>query len=242
MKLAKQLRKAVLQAAIQGKLTEQLPEDENAENLLSIIETKKIKLIKNKIISTDKNIKPISTEEIPFDIPDTWKWVRFGEVVYYNMGKTPPRNEEKYWNKADFSWVSISDMVEDGYIQKTREFVSDLANHEIFKNRISTKGTLLMSFKLTVGRVSILDIDAYHNEAIISIYPHEDSHVFRDYLFKILPFISEWGNTKSAIKGKTLNSNSISNLLVPLAPLSEQKRIVQKLDKILPIINTLNPN
>ena len=93
-----------------------------------------------------------------------------------------------------------------------------------------------MSFKLTVGRTSILDTDAVHNEAIISILPYVDSsNSFRDYLFYFLPTIVQWGNYKNAIKGKTLNSKSISNLCIPLPPIGEQKRIVEKITKILPM-------
>lgn len=97
-----------------------------------------------------------------------------------------------------------------------------------------------MSFKLTVGRVSILDIDAVHNEAIISIYPCYDiDNATQMYLFKILPFISQYGESKNAIKGKTLNSTSINNMLVPLPPLAEQKRIVARLEELLGVCERL---
>lgn len=107
-----------------------------------------------------------------------------------------------------------------------------------FIRGISTKGTLLMSFKLTVGRTSILDIDAVHNEAIISIYPYVDTkNYFRDYLFYILPIVTQWGDSKNAIKGKTLNSKSIANLMIPLAPLNELQRIVAKIEELLPYVD-----
>ena len=122
-----------------------------------------------------------------------------------------------------------------GFIKMSKELVSTKAINEKF-TRISRAGTLLMSFKLTVGRTSILDTDAVHNEAIISILPYVDSsNSFRDYLFYFLPTIVQWGNYKNAIKGKTLNSKSISNLYIPLPPIGEQKRIVEKITKILPI-------
>ena len=89
------------------------------------------------------------------------------------MGKTPPRAEPVWW-KNDIHWVSISDMKDYGHISDTKEMVSQKALEEKFGG-ISTKGTLLMSFKLTVGRTCILDIDAVHNEAIISIYPYVDT-------------------------------------------------------------------
>ena len=95
-----------------------------------------------------------------------------------------------------------------------------------------------MSFKLTVGRVSILDIDAVHNEAIISIYPLvDDGNIEKMFLFYVLPFVSQFGESKNAIKGKTLNDTSICNLLLPLPPLAEQKRIVSKIEELLPYID-----
>ena len=97
-----------------------------------------------------------------------------------------------------------------------------------------------MSFKLTIGCVSILDIDALHNEAIISIFPIIDENtVMRDYMFKIMPYVSKTGDSKKAIKGNTLNSKSLRNLLLPLPPLEEQQRIVEKLDKILPLTDSI---
>lgn len=149
------------------------------------------------------------------------------------MGKTPPRGEQAYWSNASFPWVSISDMVEGGTIKTTKEKVSIVAVDEIFKCACSKKGSLLMSFKLTVGRTSILDIDAYHNEAIITITPFVDKcNVFRNYLFHILPLVANAGDSKDAIKGKTLNSKSLNNLLVPLPPLAEQERIVTKIVEV----------
>lgn len=76
-----------------------------------------------------------------------------------------------------------------------------------------------MSSKLTVGKCSILNIDAFHNEGIISIYPYYDDDILKQYLFKILPFMTKYGDTKCAIKGNTLNSKSLNNLLIPLPPI-----------------------
>ena len=95
-----------------------------------------------------------------------------------------------------------------------------------------------MSFKLTVGKVSILGIDAYHNEAIISIFPFvDDDRIVTSYLFKVLPLIAQNGDTKTAIKGATLNSDSLSNLLIPLPPLTEQKRIVNRIVELEPYVS-----
>lgn len=149
------------------------------------------------------------------------------------IGKTPSRGEQIYWSNGTHNWVSISDMVEGGTIKTVKEKVSDMAVNEIFKCYPSPKGSLLMSFKLTVGRTSILGIDAYHNEAIITIVPYADvDNIFRDYLFYILPTISNSGDSKDAIKGKTLNGKSLNSLLIPLPPLLEQKRIVAKINLV----------
>lgn len=225
------LRTAILQAAIQGKLTKQLPKDGDAEELLAEIESKSK--------TTNKKIKPISSKEKPFEIPNNWKWERFGKIVDFNMGKTPPRAEASYWGN-DISWVSIADMPENDVLLKTKEKISSKAFKDRFNSKICPKGTLIMSFKLTVGRCSILGIDAVHNEAIISINPIVDSgFTFRDYLARVLPFLSNYGETKDAIKGRTLNSDSLNNLLIPVPPLAEQKRIVEKVDELMTCVASL---
>jgi len=161
-----ELKNSILQLAIQGKLVEQRPEEGTGEELYQQIQAEKQRLIKEGKIKKEKQLPEIKEDEIPFDIPESWKWVRFGDIVNYNMGKTPPRSESEWW-KTEFPWVSISDMPENGYIKFTKEYVSKAAVDKVFKNRISRAGTLLMSFKLTIGRVSILDIDAVNKEEII---------------------------------------------------------------------------
>ena len=173
---------------------------------------------------------PVDT---PFDIPDSWEWVRFKDLVDYSMGKTPPRKETEYWSNGTLPRVSIADLVADGTVTATKECVNSFAAENTFKGKISKAGTLLMSFKLTVGKVSILGIDAFHNEAIISIYPFVDpDKITTMFLFATLPLLSQSGDTKSAIKGNTLNSDSLDALLIPLPPIMEQKRIFDKLHEL----------
>ena len=182
-------------------------------------------------------IRDIS-DEIPFEIPDSWEWVRFSNLVNFSIGKTPPRKETEYWENPIYPWVSIADMPADGTVLSTKEKVNQYAADNTFKSGISPIGTLIMSFKLTVGKVSILGIDAYHNEAIISIFPFvDDDRIVTSYLFKVLPLIAQNGDTKTAIKGATLNSDSLSNLLIPLPPLTEQKRIVNRIVELEPYVS-----
>ena len=246
------LKKSVLQEAIQGKLVQQIAEEGTAQKLLEQIKTEKQKLVKEgKLKKSALNDSVIFrgddnkyyeqigencndiTDEIPFDLPYNWCWCRFSNIVSMTIGKTPARGEQTYWINGKYNWVSISDMVDGGSISTTKEKVSDLAVKEVFSAPISEKGSLLMSFKLSIGKTSILDIDAYHNEAIITISPIIDKeYAMRNYLFKVLPLIANLGESKDAIKGKTLNSKSLSNLLIPLPPLQEQQRIIEQMNRL----------
>ena len=250
------LRKSILQEAIQGKLVPQIAEEGTAHELLEQIKAEKQKLVKegklkksalatSVIFRGDDNkyYEQIGvncndiTDEIPFDLPCNWCWCRFSNIVSMTIGKTPARGEQTYWINGKYNWVSISDMVDGGTISTTKEHVSDLAVKEIFSAPISEKGCLLMSFKLSIGKTSILDIDAYHNEAIITIRPVIDKeYAMRNYLFKVLPLLANLGESKDAIKGKTLNSKSLSNLLIPLPPLVEQTRIVNKIIQLTQLL------
>ena len=246
---AQQLKNSILQMAVQGKLVPQDPNDEPASVLLERIRAEKERLIKEKKIKREKNPSVIFKgtdntpyekigEEVrsldtPFDIPESWEWIRFKDLVDYSMGKTPPRKETEYWSNGTLPWVSIADLVADGTVTGTKECVNSFAAENTFKGKISKAGTLLMSFKLTVGKVSILGIDAFHNEAIISIYPFVDpDKITTMFLFATLPLLSQSGDTKSAIKGNTLNSDSLDALLIPLPPIMEQKRIIDKLHEL----------
>lgn len=220
------IKKSIIQSAVSGRLTKQ-----NKNESVNLI----IEHIENKI-----NKKIISVSNYPFEIPSNWFWIKFGELVDFEIGKTPPRADLSYWSNNEFHWTSISDMIDNGFITDTKEYVSNKAFKEIYKEKISKKGTLIMSFKLTVGRCSILNIDSFHNEGIISIYPNYDSEILKNYLFKILPFITKYGNTKNAIKGNTLNSKSLNDLLIPLPPIEEQKRIVDKLEQLLPLCDDID--
>ena len=232
-----ELKNSILQLAIQGKLVAQRPEEGTAQELVNRIKINQNMQIKTKQAKICKKIEQITDDVTPFEIPDSWTWIRFGNLVNYVMGKTPPRAESEWWN-GNIPWVSISDMPESGHVKQTKEYITEVAVKDKFGGRISPAGTLLMSFKLTVGRVSILDIEAVHNEAIISIYPfYDENHINQTFLFYILPFISQFGDSKNAIKGKTLNDTSISNLLIPLPPLAEQKRIVAKIEELLPLVD-----
>ena len=241
------LKKSILQEAIQGRLVSQIALEGTAEQLLEEIEAEKKRRVKDgklkksaltasRIFHGDDNryYEQISSQildissEITFDIPDSWRYCRLGDIAYLRLGKTPPRGEPEYWKPGEYPWVSIADMVDGGTIYHTKESISK-EGARLFQNIISPAGSLIMSFKLTIGKISILGTHAFHNEAIVTICPYVIS---ADWLKCFLPMIAQTGTTKDAIKGKTLNSKSLNALLIPLPPLLEQKRILAMIDKI----------
>ena len=248
--IKEQLKKSILQYAIEGKLIPQDPNDEPASLLLDRIYKEKQKLITEGKIKKDKNESIIYRrdnsyyekqskndvcidEQIQFSIPDSWCWIRFKEFTSFNIGKTPERDNDQFWFEGEYPWVSVADLVENGLVNSTKEKISKLALDKKFSNKLVKQGTLLMSFKLTVGKTSILDIDAVHNEAIISITPYLDyNNITRNYLFYSMPLLSLNGETKRAIKGNTLNSKSLNALLIPVPPIQEQRRIVDMIVKL----------
>ena len=254
--IREQLKKSVLQYAIEGKLVPQCKEDGTAEDLLQEIHTEKQRLYtEGKLKKKDLTHSTIFRgednkyfekkgeeficidEEIPFDIPDSWEWVRLGCISKFSIGKTPERGNSRYWENGVYPWVSISDMKPNEYIHSTREKVSQDAVDKCFGD-ISPKGCLLMSFKLTIGRTSILQMESYHNEAIVTLTPFIDlNYTLRNYLFYILPVTSNMGESNDAIKGKTLNSKSLFNILIPLPPLIEQQKIIHKIEVVASIMS-----
>ena len=245
------LHKSILQEAIQGKLVPQDPNDEPASALLERIREEKQRLLKEgKLKKKDitdsfifkgednkyyeqigKEVVDIS-ETIPFEIPESWSWSRLGVLVNMRIGKTPTRGDSAFWDNGVHAWISISDLSQGDVIMTSKETISDFAASSVMGVK-SQAGSLLMSFKLTVGKTAILGIDAYHNEAIVTISTmcDKDYHT-RDYLAAILPLLTNYGDTKDAIKGKTLNSQSLNALLIPVPPQEEQKQIIENIQHL----------
>ena len=174
---------------------------------------------------------------MPFDIPDSWTWIRFPNLVNFTLGKTPERHNPKYWSDGKYPWFSIADMKDKKTVTETKEKISEYSLSEYFNSCTSPAGTLIMSFKLTVGKVSILGVDAIHNEAIISIFPYlEENNTIRDWLFYTLGLIVEYVDQTDAIKGSTLNKEKMNSMLIPLPPIKEQNRIISKLLESEPLI------
>ncbi|MDD5409815.1 MAG: restriction endonuclease subunit S [Methylobacter sp.] len=231
------LRRFILDLAVRGKLVDQDPNDEPAVELLKRIEAEKVRLVKDGDIRKQEQKSPVEIEEYPFELPNNWQWVRFGGIADFSAGRTPSRHDLSFWNTGDYPWVSIADMKDGGDVITTKETVSEKAKKQVFSSEPAHVGTMIMSFKLTIGKISRLGVSAFHNEAIISIYPHLPE--LDSYLFKVLPQFSRQGDTKGAIKGATLNRESIANIFLPIPPLTEQYRIVAKVDELMTLCDQL---
>lgn len=172
------------------------------------------------------------------ELPEDWVVEPFSQVASYTTGRTPARANPAYWAKGErqVPWVAISDMEQYGTIVETAESVSALAFENVFRERIVPAGTLIMSFKLTIGRVATLGIPACHNEAIISICPREG--VDQRYLGYFLSQVDYTDHQDRQIKGNTLNQSKIDQIQVALPPSKEQANIADVLDKCRLGINT----
>jgi type I restriction enzyme, S subunit len=163
-------------------------------------------------------------------MPVGWTAKQLAEVADYNAGRTPARANPLYWKDADdgFPWVAISDMTEFGTVTHTKEKITKTAFDEVFRGQVVRAGTLIMSFKLTIGRVATLGIDACHNEAIISIYPKQG--VDQRYLGYFLAQVDYDLLQDRQVKGNTLNQDKIDRIEIWLPPLDEQASIADALD------------
>ncbi|MBA3341435.1 MAG: restriction endonuclease subunit S [Gemmatimonadaceae bacterium] len=165
-------------------------------------------------------------------IPAGWTVEPLADIADYKAGRTPARASPEYWGGADdgVPWVAISDMNEFGTINETKERITKTAFDHVFRREAVRAGTLIMSFKLTIGRVATLGIDACHNEAIISIYPKPG--VDKRYLGYFLAQIDYDTLQDRQVKGNTLNREKIDRIEIWLPPLHEQSSIADVLDLI----------
>lgn len=173
-----------------------------------------------------------------------WIYKKLGEVFPIVMGKTPPRNIAKFWDVKKETrnlWVSITDLskYEGKEIHETKEYISDEGKQNI---KLIPKGSLLVSFKLTLGKMAFAGEDLYTNEAIISLPKREDIDLM--FLYYYFSYI-DWNKIASGnekVKGKTLNKSSLSVIPIPVLPLSEQRAIVSRLDSAFSKIDSLKAN
>lgn len=230
------LRELILTLAVQGKLVPQDPNDEPASVLLKRIHAEKDRLIAERKIKRDKPMQPIADDEQPFEVPQGWEIVRLGNLLPFRIGRTPPSKDPQYWASSGHAWVSIADMDHFGVLHQTNKKLTD-RGAAVFGYEPLPAGTLLMSFKLTIGKVAVLGVPAYHNEAIVSFHPV--SGLNTEFLKFSLPTAARAGAAKNALMGQTLNTDSLSNLLLLVPPTAEQSRIVTRVEELMRLCDAL---
>lgn len=236
--IADVLKKSVLQAAIQGKLTEQLPEDGDARDLLEEIRKEKAQLIREGKLKKEKPLPEITDEEIPFDIPDNWVWVRLGDIGVWSAGLTPSRTRDDYYRSGTIPWIKTGDL-NDGYVTESDERITEKA---VLETNIVLRevGTVMLAlYGATIGKIGILRIRSAMNQACCGCTTY--SGVFNRFLFYYLLFQKD-NFKKQSFGGAQPNISKAKVILnlIPLPPLSEQKRIVELLDQLLPLCDSLD--
>lgn len=161
---------------------------------------------------------------------------RLDELFELQMGKTPSRDNKDYWNSGSNKWVSIADLSKCGkYIQETKECLSDKAIEESGINQIP-ENTVIMSFKLSIGKTAITVEPMYSNEAIMSFIDNRKVELIPDYIYYMF-LNKDWDvGTNKAVMGKTLNKATLSQTKITIHDIQQQKQIVNILDKVTGII------
>jgi len=220
MVLAEDLRQAVLQIALQGKLTKQLETDSSVDEMLKNMQEEKKKLIVEKKLKSEKALPKIQEEEIPFDIPDNWRWVRLGEVVKnISAGGDKPKNFSKEKTKLFSIPVIANGETNDGILGYTDE--------AILKEKsltVSGRGTIGFSVVRTEPYVPIV--------RLLVITPLRQTNLY--YIQCVLKSLVEIG-IGTAVKQLTVPM--IQPKAIPFPPIEEQQRIVDKINEIMPKID-----
>lgn len=238
---AQDLKNSILQLAIQGKLVEQREEEGKAKELLKKIEAEKKQLIKDGKIKKQKALAAIKEDEIPFDIPESWEWVRLGDALDIARGGSPRPIKAFITDSEDgVNWIKIGDTDKGGkYINGTNE---KIIKEGIKKSRFVKKGDFLLSNSMSFGRPYILNIDGCIHDGWLVL--SQRVKVFnKDFLYHLLSSRMVFNQFQSIVSGavvNNLNSDKVRLTIVPIPPLEEQKRIVAKIEEMMPYVDKYN--
>lgn len=177
-------------------------------------------------------IKDIDKDRGLENIPSGWKIKRIDEFADIKIGGTPTRKESKYWENGIHPWVSISDVSKSNkYLFNTKEKITDEGiQHSNVK--LIPKNSVLMTFKLTLGKLVITARDVFTNEAIAAILPNNPEQLITDYLYYALNNVDYERLVDTAVKGKTLNKSKLSEIKMLIPPLKEQQKIAEILSTV----------
>lgn len=230
-----QLKNSILQLAIQGKLVKQRKEEGTSEELFKDIQEEKQKLIKEGKLKKQKSLSEITEDEIPFDIPETWKWVRLAQIGITQTGNTPSKMHSEYFG-------SYIPFIGPGDINNSsiNYFNKGLSKEGLKFGRIAIKNSILqVCIGGSIGKCCLIDRDVCFNQQINAISPLIS---YEKFVFCLLnsPYFKKFmidnaGGTATPIINRTL----WDSIIIPLPPLAEQKRIVEKIEELLPMCERL---
>ena len=228
-----QLKNSILQLAIQGKLVKQRKEEGTGEELYKEIQEEKKKLIEEGKLKKQKALPEITEDEIPFDIPETWKWVRLEDIGFTQTGNTPSKTHSEYFGSY-IPFIGPGDIDNSiiNYLNK------GLSSEGLKFGRIATKNSILqVCIGGSIGKCCLIDRDVCFNQQINAIYPFISDKKFVFHLLNSPYFknfmIDNAGGTATPIINRTV----WDSIIIPLPPLTEQKRIVEKIEELLPLVD-----
>lgn len=235
---AEQLRNSILQEAISGRLVPQDPNDEPAAVLLQRIREEKARLVKEgKLKKNDLVETPITDDEKPFEIPDNWVWMRLGEITSYRRGSFPQPYTDltSYGGENSMPFVQVADVDENFYRlkKKTKKTISQKAMpFSVFV----PIGTVVVTLQGSIGKVAITQYDSYVDRTL-AIFNQIYGQINKMFFSIVLK--NKFENEALHARGatiKTITKEEFQSFILPLPPLAEQKRIVAKLEELLPIV------
>lgn len=239
------MQKSILQMAIQGKLVPQLPEEGTGEELYQQIQTEKQRLIKAGKIKKEKPLPEITEEEKPYDIPQNWTWVRFGELGSYKKGPFGSAITKSMFVPNGNGAVKVYE--QKNAIQKDATLGDYYISREYFESKMKGfelfPGDIIVSCAGTIGETYVMP-DKFEqgiiNQALMRMKIFEPLYI--PYFLVFFDFVLK-KDAKSSSKGSAIKNippfEILKNYLVPIPPLAEQKRIVAKLEEILPLCERL---
>ena len=227
-----QLKNSILKLAIQGKLVPQDSSDEPASALLARIREEKQRLVDEKIIKKEKALAPITEEEKPFDIPESWEWVRLGEIC---IDFIVPQRDKPTSFGGNIPWCRIED-IEGKYLNgsKSNQLVTESLAKQM-NMHLCPIGTVICACSASIGNQAITTVQCYTNQTFIGLVC--SCGLFNEYLYYYMS--SQKDNLKKIGKGTTISYISrkkFEDYLFPLPPLAEQHRIVTKIEELLPLV------
>ena len=157
------------------------------------------------------------------------------DIFDLQMGKTPSRNNPEYWNTEDHKWISIADLTKTRkYLSETKEYLSDSAINDS-GIKVIPANTVVMSFKLSIGKTAITAEDMYSNEAIMAFHDKQVVDILPEYIYYMFRFKNWDEGSNKAVMGKTLNKAALSEIEIDICSMEKQIEIVNVLDKMMTV-------